>query len=114
MAQPSARLPENVPGDFFVDATCIDCDVCRQVAPTVFAQSRGGKSFVHSQPQSADERHRAMMALVACPTASIGALDKRGAREAAESFPEPIADDVYFCGFTSESSFGASSYFVRR
>jgi ferredoxin len=29
MANPGRRVPENVPGDFFVDSTCIDCDACR-------------------------------------------------------------------------------------
>ena len=33
MANPKKRVPENVPGDFFVDSTCIDCDACRQIAP---------------------------------------------------------------------------------
>ena len=30
MANPKKRVPQNVPGDFFVDSTCIDCDACRQ------------------------------------------------------------------------------------
>jgi hypothetical protein len=30
MAIPRKRVPENVPGDFFVDSTCIDCDSGRQ------------------------------------------------------------------------------------
>jgi glyoxylase-like metal-dependent hydrolase (beta-lactamase superfamily II) len=29
-------------------------------------------------------------------------------------FPHLIADDVYFCGYHSEASFGATSYFIRR
>jgi hypothetical protein len=29
MADPRQSVPVNVPGDFFVDATCIDCDTCR-------------------------------------------------------------------------------------
>ena len=39
MANPKKRVPENVPGDFFVDSTCIDCDACRQIAPTVFGEA---------------------------------------------------------------------------
>src|ERR1043165_5829513 len=31
MASLQQRLPENVPGDFFVDSTCIDCDTCSQL-----------------------------------------------------------------------------------
>ena len=33
MANPRKRVPENVPGDFFVDSTCIDCDACRPECP---------------------------------------------------------------------------------
>ena len=33
MANFNKRVPENVPGEFFVDFTCIDCDTCRQLAP---------------------------------------------------------------------------------
>lgn len=39
MANLGKRVPENAPGDFFVDSTCIDCDTCRQVAPAVFGQA---------------------------------------------------------------------------
>lgn len=54
------------------------------------------------------------MALVACPTASIGSVTHRDAKPGVEAFPEHIVDDVYFCGFTAESSFGAWSYLIRR
>jgi glyoxylase-like metal-dependent hydrolase (beta-lactamase superfamily II) len=30
MANPRNRVPENVVGDFFVDATCIDCDAYQE------------------------------------------------------------------------------------
>ena len=48
----------------------------------------------------------ALMALVACPTGSIGTTKKHDARIGIDAFPSPIAENVYFCGFTSESSFG--------
>jgi len=114
MAQPELRLPQNVPGDFYVDSTCIDCDTCRFVAADVFARSEGaGMSYVRVQPP--DEGHkRAMMALVACPTASIGSVGSGDAREAAGLFPENLEAEVSYCGYASEKSFGASSYFVER
>lgn len=37
-----------------------------------------------------------------------------GAREGGLAFPERVFDNVFFCGFTSESSFGAWSYLIRR
>jgi len=113
MAQINQRLPENVAGEFYVDASCIDCDACRQIAPASF-QDHGGKSSVYRQPQNPGEQHRALMALVACPTASIGTISNRSARSGVAAFPVHVVDDVYFCGFTSEASFGAWAYLIVR
>ena len=113
MANLALRLPENVPGDFFVDSTCIDCDACRQIAPQTFADL-GDTSIVNRQPANDEETKRALMALVACPTASIGTLEHHNARIGIDAFPELIAENVYFCGFTAESSFGAWSYLIVR
>ncbi|HTO85998.1 MAG TPA: MBL fold metallo-hydrolase [Thermoanaerobaculia bacterium] len=113
MANPAHRFPDNAPGDFYVDRTCIDCDACRRIAPAVFAEARD-HSFVQTQPASEAGRRRALMALVACPTGSIGTVSRQDVRPGLEAFPEPIEDGVSFCGFTSESSFGAWSYFVER
>ncbi len=113
MARMDQRLPQNVAGEFFVDATCIDCDACRQIAPASF-QDHGGQSSVYRQPRNPGELHRAFMALVACPTASIGTVSRRNARSGVAAFPAHVADEVYFCGFTSEASFGAWSYLIVR
>ena len=112
MAQPALRIEQNVPGDFFVDSTCIDCDACRQIAPAVFHDA-GDQSAVFRQPVTAGELLDAQKALLACPTASIGDLAKRDLSEAIAAFPELIEDDVYRCGWTAESSFGAFSYLIR-
>jgi len=112
MADPSERLPDNVPGPFFVDATCINCDTCRQLAPATFAET-GESSFVQLQPRNSGEERAALRALVACPTGSIGAADKRGVAQAVRDFPLPLAPDVFYCGFNSRKSFGGNSYFVR-
>ena len=113
MARIDLRLSENVDGEFYVDSSCIDCDACRQIAPRTF-RDHGGQSSVFQQPPGAQERRRALMALVACPTASIGTTSRRSALEGVRAFPEKIAGNVYFCGFTSETSFGAWSYLVVR
>jgi glyoxylase-like metal-dependent hydrolase (beta-lactamase superfamily II)/ferredoxin len=113
MASVALRLPENVPGDFYVDSTCIDCDACRQIAPETFAED-DHYSIVYHQPQSEAETERALMALVACPTASIGTIEHHDARIGIDAFPSQVAENVYFCGFTSESSFGAWSYLIVR
>lgn len=114
MADPRRRLPDNVPGPFFVDDTCIDCDTCRAIAPDTF-RDHGEQSSVYRQPASPEERRQALKALVACPTASIGTeSEARDVGAAVAAYPERIAADVYFCGFTSEKSFGGWSYLIVR
>jgi glyoxylase-like metal-dependent hydrolase (beta-lactamase superfamily II)/ferredoxin len=113
VADLAKRLPENVPGDFYVDDTCIDCDACRIFAPTVFSDT-GDQSAVFHQPGTPDELLAAQKALISCPTASIGMATKYDMRPALASLPESIDGGVYRCGYASESSFGAISYLVRR
>jgi len=113
VANLAQRLPENVPGDFFVDASCIDCDACRIFAPTVFSDT-GDQSAVFHQPETADELLAAQKALISCPTASIGSVAKQDMRSALAALPEAIDGDVYRCGYASESSFGAISYLIRK
>ncbi len=113
MARLALRLPENVPGDFYVDSTCIDCDACRQLAPTVF-RDHGEQTSVYRQPATNEATRRALMALVACPTASIGTTAQHDKRSGLDAFPLPIAANVYFCGYTSAHSFGAWSYLIVR
>jgi glyoxylase-like metal-dependent hydrolase (beta-lactamase superfamily II)/ferredoxin len=113
VADLAKRLSDNVPGDFYVDSTCIDCDACRIFAPTVFSDT-GDQSAVFHQPESDDELLAAQKALISCPTASIGSVSKYDMRPALESLPELIDGDVYRCGYASEDSFGAISYLVRR
>jgi glyoxylase-like metal-dependent hydrolase (beta-lactamase superfamily II)/ferredoxin len=117
MARRADAIAENAPGELFVDSSCIDCDLCRQLAPAVFArQARRGQSYVAHQPADDAERHRALMALVTCPTSSIGTTTKLDTRAAAAAFPEPVdgLPDVLFCGYASADSYGASSWLVRR
>jgi glyoxylase-like metal-dependent hydrolase (beta-lactamase superfamily II)/ferredoxin len=106
-------LAENVAGDFYVDDSCIDCDACRQIAPAVF-RDHGEQSSVFHQPETAEEVRLALMSIVACPTSSIGTTRKYDARVGVEAFPELLDGNVYYCGFNSESSFGAWSYLVVR
>jgi len=111
MANPKRSYPDNLAGEFFVDDTCIDCDLCRQIAPPVFTES-GDHSIVHHQPDTELETLRPGMALVACPTGSIGTRSKINLTPVLSAFPEPIADNVYFCGYASPDSYGAASYLV--
>lgn len=113
MANILERLRENVPGDFFVDATCIDCDTCSQIAPGIF-RDHGDQCSVYHQPGDETETRLAMMSLVACPTGSIGTTEKHDAHIGIDAFPAQVAENIYFCGFTSESSFGGWSYLIVR
>ncbi len=112
MAKLEKRVPEDAPGDFFVDSTCIDCDTCRQLAPGVFGEA-ADHAFVHHQPSATDERRLALRALVCCPTGSIGCLGDDHPREAMDDFPLSLDGSVYYCGFNSPKSYGGNSYFVR-
>jgi glyoxylase-like metal-dependent hydrolase (beta-lactamase superfamily II)/ferredoxin len=112
MARLNLRLPENAPGELFVDDTCIDCDTCRELAPDTFGSTGSGQSFVVRQPADGPAWRRALMAVVSCPTASIGA--ERSAKEAARALPALLEGQVYRCGYSAESSYGAQSWFVQR
>ncbi|MCU1277187.1 MAG: fold metallo-hydrolase [bacterium] len=115
MARFASRLAQNAPGSFFVDDSCIDCDACRQIAPATFARSdRHGQSYVAAQPAGRDGERRALMAVIACPTASIGTSPRRPVGGAVDAFPERIEDDVYYCGWHAEASYGAASYLIVR
>lgn len=113
MADPRKRVGENVAGEFFVDSTCIDCDTCRQLAPTVFGEA-ATTAFVRKQPLGPSETRAALRALVACPTGSIGTLGRNQATQVAADFPLEVESPVYYCGFNSPKSYGGNSYFIRR
>jgi glyoxylase-like metal-dependent hydrolase (beta-lactamase superfamily II)/ferredoxin len=112
MANPKKRVPENVPGDFFVDSTCIDCDACRQIAPSVFGEATE-TSFVKAQPVSGADRRQALQALLSCPTGSIGCLGDGAVKAVMKDFPLVVEEPVYYCGYNSPKSYGGNSYFVR-
>ncbi|MFC4766722.1 MBL fold metallo-hydrolase [Effusibacillus consociatus] len=106
------RLDTNVPGDFYVTEACINCDQCRQLAPPIFSEV-GDYSAVISQPWREEDRTKAFHALLSCPTGAIGSERKEGLTEAIADFPLLIENNVFYCGFTSRKSYGASSYFIK-
>ena len=73
MAEIRDKLPDNISGKFYVDAQCIDCDVCRDTAPRNFARNdENGYSYVHKQPENAEEFALCEEAFAACPVEAIG------------------------------------------
>ena len=73
MTDRNDRLPENVPGAFYITNQCIDCDMCRETAPTVFRRDDNiGFSVAFHQPETELERQQAEEALQGCPVEAIG------------------------------------------
>jgi glyoxylase-like metal-dependent hydrolase (beta-lactamase superfamily II)/ferredoxin len=113
MADEQKRLDSNIAGNFFVDATCINCDTCRQLAPASFEEV-GSFSAVTRQPTGHGPVQQAYQALLACPVGAIGTeqSDKVRVQDAMASFPLHLEGGVSYCGFNSEKSFGANSFFI--
>ncbi len=113
MAHLNQRRSQNIEGDFYVDSTCIDCDTCRWMTPQVF-QRRDEQSAVYHQPTNETERLAALQALLACPTSSIGTVEKpKDIKAVQQSFPILVDENIYHCGYHSESSYGAASYLIQ-
>jgi ferredoxin len=73
MADPDDKLPDQAPGKYYVDSSCIDCDVCRTTAPNNFeANEDEGYSFVVKQPENDEEEAQCEEAMESCPVESIG------------------------------------------
>jgi ferredoxin len=73
MADRNERLAENIAGRFYVDSTCIDCDLCREKAPENFKRNDAKhRSFVIQQPTDADQEADCVAALEECPVEAIG------------------------------------------
>ncbi len=113
MANARRRHPENAPGSWFVDDTCIDCDASRQCAPHIFGEV-GGQSVVIRQPSSPDQIAAAARAMLACPTGSIGSGEPVRDMDLDALYPQELEDGVHYCGYNAESSYGANAFFAVR
>jgi len=73
MADPNDKVAGQIPGRYYVDSQCIDCDLCRETAPANFMRNdEAGYSFVFKQPESAEEETLCKDALDNCPVEAIG------------------------------------------
>src|SRR4051812_2073266 len=60
------------PPPWYVSLDCIDCDLCREVAPETFQRDDDlGYSVVYRQPQSPADLVRAEEARASCPAEAI-------------------------------------------
>lgn len=74
MADKNNKLPENVPGPWYVDNTCTPCRTCMEVAgaDSIFKYNDGETYvFVHTQP-AGDAVKVAEEAASVCPQNAIG------------------------------------------
>lgn len=73
MASLEEKWENNVAGKFYVDEQCIDCDLCRETAPSCFKRDDdGGYSFVYKQPETQEEIEECQEAMEGCPVEAIG------------------------------------------
>lgn len=74
-AQPqitAVRYPANVPGEYYVNNFCIDCDLCGEIAPDNFKRKDGSNYwFVYKQPKNRDEKAQCKDAAENCPVEAI-------------------------------------------
>ena len=73
MANKNDKYEKNVNGKYYVDSQCIDCDLCREIAPNNFKRDdEVGSSVVYKQPVDEDEVKQCQIALSDCPVEAIG------------------------------------------
>ena len=66
---------ETTSGEFYVKDTRIDCDLCRQAAPHLFARKftgTGPATYLYAQPHNPMEMRMHKDPLEACPVEAIG------------------------------------------
>jgi len=73
MADSANKYAVNVPGLYYVDDQCIDCDLCRETAPANFSRSEEGcHSYLSKQPETPEEEALCKEAMEGCPVEAIG------------------------------------------
>jgi ferredoxin len=61
-----------VKAQFYVEAWCMDCDNCRELAPLNFERDDTlGRSYVYKQPESPGEQELCEKAVEECPALAI-------------------------------------------
>jgi len=73
MANLTKKVPENVTGRYYVDNSCIYCELCTMAAPKNFKEIKAmGWAAVFKQPENPEEEKACREAKEGCPTESIG------------------------------------------
>lgn len=73
MADRTDKVPGNVPGRYYVDRSCVPCNLCLDEAPALMKASDDGDfaMFVR-QPETPADEAQARAALEICPSEAIG------------------------------------------
>ncbi len=72
MADSSEKVPENTPGDYYVDNNCVFCETCIELAPDNFESKNDEYAYVQKQPETAEEEDACEEAMDSCPQDAIG------------------------------------------
>ena len=72
MPEKYPAVEKNVPGRYYVDESCIYCELCLQNAPASFSyDSEKAEAYVSSQPRNSEEHKLMAEAIDWCPIDSI-------------------------------------------
>ena len=73
IADKNSKVSENVPGPYYVDNSCISCQICTDEAPDHFKMAdNNSTSYVFKQPENDEEKKLCEKALSICPVDAIG------------------------------------------
>jgi ferredoxin len=73
MADREDKVSDSAAGKYYVDTQCIDCDLCRETAPSNFQRNEDeGYSYVYKQPDNDEEEAQCVEAMEGCPVEAIG------------------------------------------
>lgn len=73
MSDRTHSYADNVPGAFYVDDSCIDCDMCLATASQNFGHNQEHRySYIVKQPENEDEWALCLQAMEGCPVSVIG------------------------------------------
>ena len=66
------KLPQNVYGRFYVDTNCINCSLCPEIAPDIFATNHDqGYEYIKKQPQNTAELDLVAEVIQLCPANAV-------------------------------------------
>ena len=77
MAEQPTKLPNNVPGEYYVSEECDGCAYCGMVAPEAFEFDKPTNTYyVSRQPETQDEAQLVSDAMEDCPVDAIHKVRK--------------------------------------